>query len=60
MDALDLLETQWEYLLSMLPAKVDLEASARDKGALLRRRVVRSAETLLRLALAYCCGLSLR
>lgn len=60
MDALNLLETQWKYLLSMLPAKVDLDASARDKGALLRRRVVRSAETLLRLALAYCCGLSLR
>jgi len=60
MDTLNLLETQWKYLLSMLPAKVDLEASARDQGALLRRRVVRSAETLLRLALAYCCGLSLR
>ena len=60
MDALNLLETQWKYLLSMLPAKVDLEASARDKGALLRRRVIQSAETLLRLALAYCCGLSLR
>lgn len=60
MDALNLLETQWKFLLSMLPAKVDLEASARDKGALLRRRVVRSAETLLRLALVYCCGLSLR
>jgi hypothetical protein len=60
MDALNLLETQWKYLISMLPAKVDLEASARDQGALLRRRVVRSAETLLRLALAYCCGLSLR
>jgi len=60
MDTLNLLETQWEYLLSMLPAKVDLEASARDKRALLRRRVIQSAETLLRLALAYCCGLSLR
>lgn len=60
MDALNLVETQWTYLLSMLPAKLDLEASARDKGALLRRRVVRSAETLLRLALVYCCGLSLR
>src|SRR4051812_39353080 len=60
MDALNLVEAQWEYLLSMLPSKVDLEASARDKGALLRRRVVRSAETLLRLALVYCCGLSLR
>ena len=60
MDALNLLETQWSYLLSMLPEQLDLEASARDKGALLRRRVVRSAETLLRLALVYCCGLSLR
>ena len=30
MDALNLLETQWKYLLSMLPAKVDLEASARE------------------------------
>lgn len=60
MDALNLLETQWAYLLSMLPAKLDLDASARAKGALLRRRVVRSAETLLRLALVYCCGLSLR
>jgi Transposase DDE domain len=60
MDALNLVEAQWKYLLSMLPAKVDLEASARDKGALLRRRVIRSAETLLHLVLAYCCGLSLR
>jgi hypothetical protein len=60
MDALNLLESQWRYLLSMLPAKVDLEASAREKGALLRRRVVQSAETLLRLAFVYCCGLSLR
>lgn len=60
MDALNLLENQWRYLLSMLPAKLDLEASARDSGAMLRRRVVRSADTLLRLALVYCCGLSLR
>ncbi|HEX4499059.1 MAG TPA: IS4 family transposase [Thermoanaerobaculia bacterium] len=60
MDALNLLETQWQYLLSMLPAESELEASARASGALLRRRVVRSAETLLRLVLAYCCGLSLR
>jgi len=60
MDGLNLLETQWEYLLSMLSAKVDLEASARAKGAMLRRRVIRSAETLLHLVLAYCCGLSLR
>lgn len=60
MDARNLVETQWSYLLSMLPPKSALEASARDQGALLRRRVVRSAEALLRLALVYCCGLSLR
>jgi hypothetical protein len=60
MDALNLLETQWQYLLSMLPAGLDLDSSARASGALVRRRIVRSAETLLRLALVYCCGLSLR
>jgi hypothetical protein len=38
-----------------------LEASARRSGALVRRRAVRSAASLLRLALGYgACGLSLR
>ena len=44
----------------MLPSPEDLEASARARGALRRRRVIRSAPDLLRLVLGYCCGLSLR
>lgn len=60
MDALQALETQWPYLRSFLPSESELEASARSSGALLRRRVIRKAETLLRLALVYCCGMSLR
>lgn len=61
MKLLDLLGTQWQYLLSMLPAGFDLEAKARETGALARKRAVQNAETLLWLSLAYgCCGLSLR
>jgi Transposase DDE domain len=57
----DLLGSQWRYLVSMLPADFDLEATARQTGALVRRRVIRNAEDLLWLALIYsCCGLSLR
>jgi hypothetical protein len=48
-------------LLRRLPAAFDLEASARESGALVRRRGVKSAGNLLRLALGYgACGLSLR
>jgi hypothetical protein len=60
MNPRELLENQWPYLLSMLPGQEDLEASARASGALVRRRVIRSAPDLLRLVLGYCCGLSLR
>jgi hypothetical protein len=61
MKNLKLLGQQWQYLLSMLPAGFDLEATARQTGALVRKRVIRDAETLLWLALAYSCGgLSLR
>jgi hypothetical protein len=61
MKILDMLSSQWQYLLSMLPTGLDLEATARQSGALDRKRVVRSAETLLRLALVYgSCNLSLR
>jgi hypothetical protein len=42
---------EWERALGLLPS--DLEASARASGALHRRRAVRSAADLLRLALAY-------
>ncbi|MEM1181519.1 MAG: IS4 family transposase [Acidobacteriota bacterium] len=52
---------QWPYLLKMLPKHLDLEASAKDFGALTRKRGLTSAEDLLRLALVYgFCGFSLR
>ena len=60
MDITELLEYQWPYLLGCLPS-LPLEESAVQYGALLRRREVDSASTLLRLAMAYgFCGLSLR
>ena len=61
MDSKVILEYQWPYLLSFLPSEDELERTARETGALLRKRQVRSASTLLRLALAYgFCGLTLR
>src|SRR5215212_4147434 len=55
------LEAQWPDLVAAVSAAIDLEATARTSGALIRRREIRSAETLLRLALAYGPGgLSLR
>ena len=56
-----LLEAQWPDLVAAVSAAIDLEATARTSGALVRRREIRSAEALLRLALAYGPGgLSLR
>jgi hypothetical protein len=53
------IEDDWPFLLTLLPA--DLEASAKETGALQRKRGVASAAALLRLAFAYAyCGLSLR
>jgi hypothetical protein len=55
------LEAQWLDLVAAVSAAIDLEATARASGALVRRRAIRSAEVLLRLALAYGPGgLSLR
>jgi len=55
------LDAQWPDLVAAISGAVDLEATARTSGALVRRREVRSAEGLLRLALAYGPGgLSLR
>lgn len=55
------LDAQWADLVAAVSAVIDLEATARANGALLRRRGIRSAATLLRLALAYGPGgLSLR
>ncbi len=57
----DSIETDWQALLSKLSAVIDLEATARTSGALVRRRCVGDAATLLRLALAYGPGgMSLR
>lgn len=54
-------EGAFSELLSRLPASLDLAASARESGALLRRRGVKDAPSLLRLALGYAAGgLSLR
>jgi hypothetical protein len=54
-------DDNWKFLLSMLPEGLDLEETARQCGALVLPRVIRTAETLLRLAFVYaCCGLSLQ
>jgi len=61
MDTKTVLEYQWPYLASFLASPEVIEQSARDFGALRRKRRVASASELLRLALAYgFCGLSLR
>src|ERR687889_796027 len=43
------LEAQWPDLVAAVSAAIDLEATARVSGALVRRRAIRSAEMLLRL-----------
>lgn len=57
----DSIETNWQALISNLSQLIDLDRTARETGALLRRRAVADGATLLRLALAYGPGgLSLR
>lgn len=51
MDKKDVIDCLWPYARTLLPE--DLEASARASGALVRKRGVSSAETLLRMLLAY-------
>lgn len=54
-----MLDNEWPYLLSLLPP--DLDESAFEKGALLRKRAIESASDLLRIAMSYgFCGQSLR
>jgi len=51
----------WPEVSARFPADFDLEATARSRGAFTRKREIKNAETLLRLALAYGgCGMSLR
>ena len=55
------LDSQWHGLVSQVSEVIDLDATAHEARALLRRREIRSGEMLLRLALAYGPGgLSLR
>lgn len=59
MDTQPSIDEEWPFLLTLLPD--DLETSARELGALTRKREVKSAADLLRLALVYgFCGWSLR
>src|SRR6516162_4809849 len=50
------LDGKWLELATRLSATVDLEASARQCGALKRRRNVRDAESLLRVLMANAAG----
>lgn len=54
------LEHEWPVLLGFFGPEAELERSAREFGALRRRRGVSRASDLLRLILAYSLGLSLR
>ena len=61
MDAQQLFEYQWSYLCTFLPPEEELERTARELGALVRKRGIPSASALLRLILVYSvCGFSLR
>jgi hypothetical protein len=50
---LSIQEQDWPSVVSRVEEAIDLEASARECGALQRRRQIRSGADLLRLALAY-------
>lgn len=55
------LDGGWKQLVSRIGSAEDLEATAKASGALVRRREIKNAADLLRLALAYGpCGMSLR
>jgi len=61
METKEVLEYQWPYLLSFFPTDIELDKTAREYGALRRKRQITEASDLLRLALAYgFCQMSLR
>jgi hypothetical protein len=61
MDAREAFEFQWPYIASFVGSPEEIEASAVRTGALVRRRGVKSGDTLLKLAMTYAfCDLSLR
>lgn len=51
---------EWGWVEERLGTAAGLDASARESGALVRRRHIRNGSALLRLCLGYGCGLSLR
>ncbi len=52
---------EWEEIISRIPADIDLEKSAKEAGALQRRREIRRASELLQVILVYAvCDWSLR
>ena len=51
-----LLQRDWEYIVRQLGGAASLERSARETGAFMQARVIKSAVDLLRLILAYCVG----
>lgn len=53
-------EDHWPRIVDELSRVIDLDESARATGAFQRAREVREPESLLRLALAYASGMSLR
>lgn len=56
-----LVDEQWASVLLMLPESLDLEATAKETKALLRKREIKKAADLLRLVFAYAvCDWSLR
>ena len=58
---MNILHDNWSALLTRVGKPEELDASARNAGALIRRREIRDAGTLLRLGLAYGPGgMSLR
>ncbi|TNL00486.1 IS4 family transposase, partial [Kosakonia cowanii] len=58
---MNVLHDDWSALLTRVGKPEELDASARNAGALTRRREIRDAATLLRLGLAYGPGgMSLR
>lgn len=57
----EIIEFQWPYLATLIGSSEEIARSAITSGALIRRREVRTADTLLRLAITYgFCGFSLR
>jgi hypothetical protein len=61
METLSFFENQWGSLLERFPKDFDLETTLRQRGVLKRRRAIRCASDLLRLALVWAVGgLSLR